>query len=452
VLPVPSPSPSCTAERGPAGSTESLRPPPPPRGEVQDSPAPIVVDGWERVPVEHGGYKRRRVGEAEDSWQFLCRHDRYKDSCKDCSASATGFERGRTRSTSGTAASACAPAAVDSGSELDTTDGTRREGAEAGAPAGAPAFGEGGGHNSDVLSIPPSPGEPYPGLETAGDFDVSKAHMVTDDRGALHMVTDDHGSSAPVADPHSRSRAEDAHADPDQSVGKAERKPRPRQLPGTYVAGGDTVSQSSEAISDRAAAARKENEKWRHKPRRSQFRGVVWDQKAAHWRVEVRAPGGLTRINCGTWDDEADAGRAYDREASQFPGKELNFDPETGEPRPRNGPSTKKPRTSGERPKIKKTRKPKRERSWGHHRDMDDMNFHSHGTRARSMSKDSSGSTTSSASGSSMYSYSSYDDNVSSSNYKYHDEYPRPKYPTGGNPLQSLLLAAASMDDSPRRW
>ena len=51
----------------------------------------------------------------------------------------------------------------------------------------------------------------------------------------------------------------------------------------------------------------------------SQFRGVAWDQKAAHWRVEVRAPGGETRINCGTWDDEADAGRAYDREAKVSP-------------------------------------------------------------------------------------------------------------------------------------
>jgi len=278
--------------------------------------------------------------------------------------------------------------------------------------------------------------------------------MVTDDRGALHMVADDHGPPGGAS-----SSRTDAHLD---ASGKPDRKPRPRQRPGTYVAGGGTVGTPSDSLSERAAAARKDNEKWRHKPRRSQFRGVVWDQKAAHWRVEVRAPGGLTRINCGTWDDEGDAGRAYDREASQFPGKDLNFDPDTGEARPRNGPSAKKARATSDRPKIKKTRKPNAERSWGHHRDMDDMGFHSqhghgsntHGTRARSMSKDSSGSTTSSASGSSMYSYSSYDDTVPS-NYRHHDDYPRPKYPSGGSDqgaLQSLLLAAASMDDNPRRW
>ena len=85
-----------------------------------------------------------------------------------------------------------------------------------------------------------------------------------------------------------------------------------------------------EQLSETAAAARRANEAWRFKPRRSQFRGVVWDQKAAHWRVEVRAPGGETRINCGTWDDEADAGRAYDRDAKNFVGKELNFDGSAG--------------------------------------------------------------------------------------------------------------------------
>ena len=74
-----------------------------------------------------------------------------------------------------------------------------------------------------------------------------------------------------------------------------------------------------EQLSETAAAARGANVALRFKPRRSPFRGVVWDQKAAHWRVEVRAPGGETRINCGTWDDEADAGRAYDREAKVSP-------------------------------------------------------------------------------------------------------------------------------------
>ena len=52
-------------------------PPPPPLGEVHDLPKPpVVIDGWERVPVAHGGYKRRRVGEAEASWQYmyLCEH------------------------------------------------------------------------------------------------------------------------------------------------------------------------------------------------------------------------------------------------------------------------------------------------------------------------------------------------------------------------------------------
>ena len=80
-----------------------------------------------------------------------------------------------------------------------------------------------------------------------------------------------------------------------------------------------------EQLSGSAAAARKANRAWRFKPRRSQFRGVSWDQKAAHWRVEVRMPGGKVRINCGTWDDETDAARAYDREAKKYTGKELNF-------------------------------------------------------------------------------------------------------------------------------
>ena len=76
-----------------------------------------------------------------------------------------------------------------------------------------------------------------------------------------------------------------------------------------------TVGLPVEQLSEAAAAARKANEAWRFKPRRSQFRGVVWDQKAAHWRVEVRAPGGEMRINCGTWDDELDAGRAVGGES-----------------------------------------------------------------------------------------------------------------------------------------
>ena len=53
-------------------------PPPPPLGGVHDPPKPpVVLDGGERVPVAHGGYKRRRVGEAEASWQYmyLCEHD-----------------------------------------------------------------------------------------------------------------------------------------------------------------------------------------------------------------------------------------------------------------------------------------------------------------------------------------------------------------------------------------
>ena len=74
---------------------------------------------------------------------------------------------------------------------------------------------------------------------------------------------------------------------------------------------------------------------------------MVWDQKAAHWRVEVRAPGGEMRINCGKWDDEADAGHAYDCEAKYFTGKELNFDPVTGEPRPRELDSAEPPGGGG---------------------------------------------------------------------------------------------------------
>ena len=99
-----------------------------------------------------------------------------------------------------------------------------------------------------------------------------------------------------------------------------------------------TAGLPTEQLSKTAAAARKTNQAWRFKPRRSQFRGVAWNKERALWRVEVKRPAGgderIKRINCGTWDDEADAGRAYDRVAKQFAGRELNFDPVTGQPRP----------------------------------------------------------------------------------------------------------------------
>ena len=51
---------------------------------------------YEEVPLEGGGYKRRRVGAKQ--WQRYCEHGRQKQSCKECGGSSV-CEHGRQRST-----------------------------------------------------------------------------------------------------------------------------------------------------------------------------------------------------------------------------------------------------------------------------------------------------------------------------------------------------------------
>ena len=41
-----------------------------------------VVDGYEKVMLEDGGFKRRRVGAKK--WQRHCVHSRRAENCKDC--------------------------------------------------------------------------------------------------------------------------------------------------------------------------------------------------------------------------------------------------------------------------------------------------------------------------------------------------------------------------------
>ena len=54
-----------------------------------------VVDGYEKVMLEDGGFKRRRVGAKK--WQRHCVHGRIPNRCKDCGG-ASICEHGRQRS------------------------------------------------------------------------------------------------------------------------------------------------------------------------------------------------------------------------------------------------------------------------------------------------------------------------------------------------------------------
>ena len=50
---------------------------------------------YEEVPLEGGGYKRRRVGTKQ--WQYHCEHGKQKARCKECGGSSI-CEHGRIRS------------------------------------------------------------------------------------------------------------------------------------------------------------------------------------------------------------------------------------------------------------------------------------------------------------------------------------------------------------------
>ena len=51
-------------------------------------------EGYEEVPLEGGGYKRRRVGAKQ--WKYHCEHGKQKASCKECGGSSM-CEHGRQR-------------------------------------------------------------------------------------------------------------------------------------------------------------------------------------------------------------------------------------------------------------------------------------------------------------------------------------------------------------------
>ena len=54
-----------------------------------------VVDGYEKVMLEDGGFKRRRVGAKK--WTRMCEHSRQPNLCKECGG-ASICEHGRRRS------------------------------------------------------------------------------------------------------------------------------------------------------------------------------------------------------------------------------------------------------------------------------------------------------------------------------------------------------------------
>ena len=52
------------------------------QGNTQQG-APVTKGGeYEKVPLEGGGYKRRRVGAKK--WQHMCEHGKEKQKCKEC--------------------------------------------------------------------------------------------------------------------------------------------------------------------------------------------------------------------------------------------------------------------------------------------------------------------------------------------------------------------------------
>jgi len=53
-----------------------------------------VVDGYEKVMLEDGGFKRRRVGAKK--WRMHCAHGPQRDRCKECGG-ASICEHGRDR-------------------------------------------------------------------------------------------------------------------------------------------------------------------------------------------------------------------------------------------------------------------------------------------------------------------------------------------------------------------
>ena len=64
-----------------------------PRGVAEVGPVQLV-DGYEKVMLEDGGFKRRRVGAKR--WQRICHHSRRRYQCKKCGG-ASICEHGRQR-------------------------------------------------------------------------------------------------------------------------------------------------------------------------------------------------------------------------------------------------------------------------------------------------------------------------------------------------------------------
>ena len=58
--------------------------------------APSVSGDYEEVPLEGGGFKRRRVG--AKCWRYICEHGKEKTRCEGCGNGRKKCEHGRQRS------------------------------------------------------------------------------------------------------------------------------------------------------------------------------------------------------------------------------------------------------------------------------------------------------------------------------------------------------------------
>ena len=90
--PPPSPPPAATGGGGGAQNKGKRKQS---RGVAEAGPVQ-VVDGYEKVLLEDGGFKKRRVGAKQ--WQRHCTHGRHRSKCKECGGTSI-CEHGRVRNT-----------------------------------------------------------------------------------------------------------------------------------------------------------------------------------------------------------------------------------------------------------------------------------------------------------------------------------------------------------------
>ena len=67
------------------------------RERAPQAAAAATSDEYEKVPLEGGGYKRRRVGASANAWQYMCEHGRRRSECKECGYVPKKCEHGRQR-------------------------------------------------------------------------------------------------------------------------------------------------------------------------------------------------------------------------------------------------------------------------------------------------------------------------------------------------------------------